>query len=1057
MAHFIDLNERFHVFSKSPVAAGQTLAGVRNKSGHTVTTSDIWGEDIPGFFKAYTADMKTAFLAFAKENDMCEYDGTLYYCKEGAWHARPALVADEKFYNESAAKSKDKVYNDGVTNVGYAGSITPVIRYHQNRPATLLNDDNNNKAPGNNYSVRIYPSDDSVNFVSSFVSSMDKFVNGTPSSKFDPVVVSSISTEGTLLEGTNDADYIANCYAGIIQFNKTRANAPTTITISAFEYIGKKLDSTINSIYAEIESIIGATMEGVVASVGVTTDAENAGISVDDESKTSPKIHITTGSITSSDAKLVTGKAVYDYVAGATLNNGTQGDNQIQSATGDTANKLVTAAQVKEYVTENAQVTVTVGQTKKTSTGFEFAGTTGTDISVAPTMDANGKVTYAATLSKATVGTDGKILTGDEAKAVSASDAKTIVDTSIAALSATGGAIATLTERVGQAESNAAASASAASASQTAAEGAKSEAAASKTAAQNAQTAAEGAQSAAQAAQAASEAAKGEASASASAAQGSATSASQSATAAQTAQQQATASAQSAAQAAADAKAAKEFVEATAEWQAGTEDTLGDFTSATASGVVTGTTVKTVADEVLTLAKSYSDSLHTTSLDYVVLGDNENLPIASADTLGKIYLVKEGNNVPYEADIDAISGSYVEYMTRKVSEGVYAWEKIGTTAADLSGYVKSVKINSGSFTPNATTGEIDLGTVVKGLYNSLPSGVTGVNGTLPNASSVYAGINGGYMGIGVADASTTGKGLVQIASDVASNSSTAVTTAAAVKTYADTKVGDVEYFGENDLISSKAEIVDGVLKVTEKEITWTRKNHAENDAWNPNITKVVNNEAFIGSTKYATVETNNLKDGTGMFYVSNLSEFSSDLSSLENGKYMFYDTKVKSIVEDMPKLTEAYSMFDSADIETFIGDLSSLEDGGSMFNWCNNLETFIGDLSSLKKASGMFHYTKLSVDSVSCIADTVANCPEDAIDNYRHLAVSWNNINSLDEPTRVELVGELSRIVDKEWTLQTNQELLPLFDSEKYQTGESKVQPIDLDSEPQTIYYVVKK
>lgn len=128
-----------------------------------------------------------------------------------------------------------------------------------------------------------------------------------------------------------------------------------------------------------------------------------------------------------------------------------------------------------------------------------------------------------------------------------------------------------------------------------------------------------------------------------------------------------------------------------------------------------------------------------------------------------------------------------------------------------------------------------------------------------------------------------------------------------------------------------------------------------------------------------------------------------------------------------------------------------------MFTWCDNLETFIGDLSSLKKASGMFHYTKLSVDSVSCIADTVAVCPEDATDHYRHLSVSWDTISSLDEPTRVELVGELSRIVDKEWTLVTNSELLPLFDSEKYQTGYSSVQPLDLDSEPQTIYYVVKK
>ena len=150
-------------------------------------------------------------------------------------------------------------------------------------------------------------------------------------------------------------------------------------------------------------------------------------------------------------------------------------------------------------------------------------------------------------------------------------------------------------------------------------------------------------------------------------------------------------------------------------------------------------------------------------------------------------------------------------------------------------------------------------------------------------------------------------------------------------------------------------------------------------------------------------------------------------------------------------------MFGGSNTETFIGDLSSLTNGNKMFSLCTSLETFIGDLSSLEKASGMFNYTKLSVDSVSCIADTVAVCPEDATDTYRHLSVSWSAIGELDEPTRVELVGELSRIVDKEWTLVTNQELLPLFDTEKYQVVSHTVQPLDLDSEPQTLYCVLKK
>lgn len=897
------------MFSKSPAANFTTLGGARNKSGHTTTTADVWAEEVPQFFSALNEGKFNAFKSLAKLNDLCVYavDGKVYRWE--AIDASGTLGWKELFSSFDAIP-------DGQTFVNGAG--VPVVRFHKNRVAQNLTPDNNNGADGDKMTAKIFGWDKTANngagapsttdYVTQFISPMDKMSSGVPSLGYDTVVKDST---GQLNEGfTDDVNYLTNAYAGLVQFNKKRDQG--SITISAFEYIGKKLDKTVSELAA---AVFGTG----------NTPGETPSVSLQQQ------VNLNTTAIAAMDASIATANGL----------NITQVDGKITAASITPASitegifattdgsKLVTADALTSYVAKNAKVSVN-GQSATTIT---VAGTAQGSSDLVKVVVSETKkdneigLTLTATADVATV-TSGAITSGHEGKLVKAGDAKAIVDKAINALSATGGAIATLTERVGEAEANASASASAAAASQTAAEGAKSEAAAAKTAAQNAQTAAQSAQSAAQAAQAASESAASNAAASATAAQGSATSASQSASAASASAQSAAESEAAAVQAAADAKAAKEFVESTAKWEAGTEDTLGDFTSATASGVVTGTTVKTVADEVLTLAKSYSDSLHTTSLDYVVLGDNESLPTASAETLGKIYLVKEGNTANGESNIDAISGSYVEYMTRKVSETVYAWEKIGTTAADLSGYAKSVKINGATYAANpGNAGALDLGTVVTGLYNSLPSGVTGVNGTLPNAGSVYAGIAGGLMEIGVADASTTGKGLVQIASNVADGSTTAVTTAKAVKDYADTKVGDVEYFGENDLISSKAEIVDGVLKVTEKEITWTRKNHAENDAWNPNITKVVNNDAFIGTEKYATVETNNLKDGTGMFYVSNLSEFSSDLSSLENGKYMFYDTKLKSIVVDMPKLTEAYSMFDSADIETFIGDLSSLTDG----------------------------------------------------------------------------------------------------------------------------------
>ena len=147
------------------------------------------------------------------------------------------------------------------------------------------------------------------------------------------------------------------------------------------------------------------------------------------------------------------GAAIEQAIKNATLPS----ETTIADATGEAAAKLVTAAQVKEYVESNAQVTVTVGETEVTSTGFEFEGSTGTDVSVGAVMDANGKVTYSATLSKATVdATTGAITNGG--LAVSASDAKKIAETAIStSLAATGtdtigGAISGLDGRLTDAE-----------------------------------------------------------------------------------------------------------------------------------------------------------------------------------------------------------------------------------------------------------------------------------------------------------------------------------------------------------------------------------------------------------------------------------------------------------------------------------------------------------------------------------------------------------------------------------------------------------------------------
>jgi hypothetical protein len=134
----------------------------------------------------------------AKEGDLCKQGSTLYEYKEGAWSTRNALVDGEV--------------------------IGGVIKYHKGCKAVILTDTNNSGTGGNGYSVRIRPNGAAATdpFIESFISSMDKVVNGIPSVGYDPVIHDTTSSTGFRGEGTGANDYIANCYGGVITFNTKR-------------------------------------------------------------------------------------------------------------------------------------------------------------------------------------------------------------------------------------------------------------------------------------------------------------------------------------------------------------------------------------------------------------------------------------------------------------------------------------------------------------------------------------------------------------------------------------------------------------------------------------------------------------------------------------------------------------------------------------------------------------------------------------------------------------------------------------------------------------------
>ena len=163
---------------------------------------------------------------------------------------------------------------------------------------------------------------------------------------------------------------------------------------------------------------------------------------------------------------------------------------------------------------------------------------------------------------------------------------------------------------------------------------------------------------------------------------------------------------------------------------------------------------------------------------------------------------------------------------------------------------------------------------------------------------------------------------------------------------------------------------------------------------------------------------------------------------------------------------EKFQDVDSSGIEdpmpstliSWVADLPNLTDGCRMFSNCNALTTFIGDLGLLINGDRMFDNTSLSLESVECIADTISEFTlGDWNPSHGYMKITWKTLPEASE--RQSFVDMLSLIVDKNWELHTNKELIPLFDSEKYKTGSTNVQPKtrDINAEPETVYYVRKK
>lgn len=141
-----------------------------------------------------------------------------------------------------------------------------------------------------------------------------------------------------------------------------------------------------------------------------------------------------------------------------------------------------------------------------------------------------------------------------------------------------------------------------------------------------------------------------------------------------------------------------------------------DTTVAASSGnYITSGAVKTYVDGVV-------KGIH--QFEYVVIGKGEDLPTASADTMGKIYLRYHAHTTT-DSGKTSVSDVYDEYITIYSATATvhYTWEKIGNTDIDLSGYVPiSRKINKKALTADITLEASDILTDVQ--QKAVNSGIT---------------------------------------------------------------------------------------------------------------------------------------------------------------------------------------------------------------------------------------------------------------------------------------------------------------------------------------------
>ena len=269
MAHYLTNNEKFHIFSKSPVLSSMAVSQAVNKSGHTVSTNDVWADDVPWFTEVADEAGAITRAADARYNDLILWGSDIYVRKGDKTNGASTGTTFAELWEKHTDLTEARAYALGsVTTQTPTNIVTKtveiknasdkvVLKYHVGKQIDLLTTANNANV-ASTWAARMFI-DGKV--VDQFVSPTDKVFAGNPSTGYTTLVYTATAAGnkyGFVAEGEADADFVNNAFAGIVQFNQSR-NSGHKFAASVFEYVGDKLDATVAALS---KAVFGAGTPG---------------------------------------------------------------------------------------------------------------------------------------------------------------------------------------------------------------------------------------------------------------------------------------------------------------------------------------------------------------------------------------------------------------------------------------------------------------------------------------------------------------------------------------------------------------------------------------------------------------------------------------------------------------------------------------------------------------------------------------------------------------------------------------------------------------------------